>query len=84
MSEMVDRVSRAIQEAEKLRIGVASADTNYIPIMYRNMAIAAIKEMAEPTKAMVEYADGLPFASTKGRWIAMIAEALRDTGKEEK
>lgn len=77
MSEMVERVAKAICEAigdDWNREGVEGLAAAYQP-----MAIAAIKAMREPTEAMIEASnrewDGRMSHRSSGAWQAMIDAA---------
>lgn len=73
MSEMVERVARAIAEA---RFGIGCPVDGDDRIAAR----AAIEAMREPTDAMVDAAYGRERTGTeRGNWRAMIDAALTET-----
>lgn len=63
MSEMIERVSRAIYVERATQAGLTRSledfdnDTSPMPTASRALAIAAIKAMREPTKEMVQKAE---------------------------
>lgn len=63
MSEMVERVARAIKDAEQMH--------------WNDMARAAIEAMREPTAKMVVIADSSLRPISPRIWRAMIDEALK-------
>ena len=73
MSEMIERVAKAIDESSQ---PPGCADYS---ILMKNAAVAAIKAMREPTDAMVDAGDmwaDAPGYSAKA-WRAMIDAALK-------
>ncbi len=75
MSEMVERVARAVWEATYTSPwGSSSMDAELMEV-FRSRAVVAIKAMREPTEAMLRasYEPG-----PRGeKWRAMIDEALK-------
>ena len=69
MSEMIDRVARAIEEASQ-----PPGRPDYALLM-RNCAIAAIESMREPTAAMLDAGPPEPYMD-KDVWAKMIDAAL--------
>lgn len=73
MSEMVERVARIIANSRREEFGGAVAIVEWD----RSLARAAIEAMREPSKEML-MAAGLNGGQTvKGKWNAMITEALK-------
>lgn len=73
MSEMIERVARAIAEKTVLRLGVMHDEEGY-----EILARAAIAAMREPTAAMSDATEwrNLPTTDTTRIWVAMIDAAL--------
>lgn len=76
MSEMVDRVAKAIRRVVSLsedwdRIGTVAQN------MYRKDARAAIEALEVPTDAMIQAAKGNEERHIIKDWRAMIREALK-------
>lgn len=74
MSEMVERVAKAIIKARTYRAGTADGDVNAIRLFAEQEARAAIEAMREPTQAMLERGD---HGTSASGWANMIDEALK-------
>ena len=81
MSEMVERVAKAIERVNAETTGLMFRD------LVKEMAIAAIKAMREPTEAMIEASnrewDGRMSHRSSGAWQAMIDAALPTPEKDK-
>jgi molecular chaperone DnaK (HSP70) len=82
MSEMIERVARALAENERgadLWDEISNdSDIDYIgKNEFRDLARAAIEAMREPTEGMVEAANLHESNGVYADWQAMIDEALR-------
>jgi hypothetical protein len=81
MSEMVERVARAIQAQSGHQPATDEGwnrPENTLSVQnFRRMAKAAIEAMREPTEDMIQAGIDGPVGDTEGKWQAMIDEALK-------
>ena len=80
MSEMVDRVAKAMYDAMIARMNVKSfgweAEDNHLRDDWRAVARVAIAEMREPTEEMTDVISHDEYDWGANNWRAMIDSAL--------